>query len=398
MRRILIGVIVFCMVFACIPARISNAGDETGNSVFKKVWETDPVDNIGFTPAIDKDGNAWGLNMVPKNPENSNLVKLVDGKVAWTSKEEYLLADSLFSPSVMFHDNLVIASGVGMDFNDAGLVMTVDFHCYTLDGELRWERVLTAENSFITYQYFKGDIWLACKNNFQIIDPATGKDVKTITIPQTGKTSTKRLLKGFGGDSLDINMFFVFDDMIVLNNLDIVRAMKVSDELEPSLVWQKTVPTGDFLYLMNLMLWMSANPSIFLSCESESLVKCFDTKTGNEKWSMEGDLLSLALLKYNDKYILKSTLDAIECFDASNNTLLWRSNKLYFTSTFNDQYIFAYDLVDLDSATRMTVLDIKTGEVVTEIDFDGFPSVTVFGNSFYVTHNGKLAKYSMETN
>lgn len=395
MRRILLGVIAVCMIFACLPAKISTAE----NKVFEKVWETDPLENVSFSPSIDRDGNAWGLNAVPKNPDRRNLVKLVDGKIVWTSKEEYSPSTLLTWP-IVFHDNLVIASDVVLDFDADPFEVSITFRCYTLEGELKWEKAETIKDTLPTYQYFKGKIWIAFKNQFEVIDPSTGDVFKRIDIPQTGKTSSRErnLPQGFGDSLFDINMFIVFDDMIVLNNLNLIRAMKVNDELEPELVWQKTLHDEDFLFLMNLILWMNANPSVFMACDSETNVKCYDTRTGKEKWTFDGDLFSLALLRCNQKYLINSTFESMECHSINDNKLLWSSNKMYIIDTFNEDYIFATEMVDFELSGQISVIDIKTGETITKLDCDDFGSVTVVGNDIYLIQNNKITKYTRQTN
>ncbi len=395
MRRILLGVIAVCMVLACLPAKLSAAE----NKVFEKVWETDPLENVSFSPSIDRDGNVWGMNAVPKNPDRRNLVKLVDGKIVWTSKEEYS-PSTLLTWSIVFHDNLVIASDVVFDFDAEPFEVGITFRCYTLEGELKWEKAETIKDTLPTYQYFKGKIWIAFKNQFEVIDPSTGEVFKRIDIPQTGKTSSRKrsLLQGFGDSLFDINMFIVFDDMIVLNNLNLIRALKVSDELEPELVWQKTLHDEDFLFLMNLMLWMNANPSVFMACDSETSVKCYDTRTGKEKWTSDGDLFTLAFLRYNEKYLINSTFDSMECHSVDDNKFLWSNSKMYIIDAFTEDYIFATEMIDLEFSGQITVIDIKTGETITKLDCDDFGSVTVVGDGVYVVQSNKITKYVRRTN
>ena len=141
MRRIIVGAIAFALVFMQLPAMVSNQVQAVGKIGYTKVWDTNPEENLVFTPTVADDGSIYGVGGggLLSSSDESGLYKVSDGKLVWKSEEELQGLPYSMWP-VILYENLVIAAG-GVHLTDSKSdESSMIFVCYTKDGKKVWDK------------------------------------------------------------------------------------------------------------------------------------------------------------------------------------------------------------------------------------------------------------------
>ena len=399
MRRIIVGAIAFVLMFAQVPGMVSNQVKADGKIGYTKVWDTNPQEKLIFTPTVADDGSIYGVGgtgLISKSGE-ARLYKVSEGKVVWKSEEELQSLPFNIWP-VILHDNLVIAAG-GVDYgsNDKDEFKMM-FVCYTKDGKKVWDKKIELTRTIPSFQLHDGNIWLVYDETLSIINPKTGEVTKQVKLSDL-KPSSAVKVNDEGDDEdtdIDINMLTFAKDTMMLAQLKKIRSFKIGNNFDLKLNWQKDFSDESSSYgmVMNMLLELQANPEIFLVSESESEVTCFETVTGKEKWKMGLGSFGFGMFFYNSKNVVLLSSTGTSCYKADNKESIWESQSAFIPIAMSDDYIYTGALYGLDSVATVDIIDIKTGDKVSQVMEPNVASVVLAGDDIYLTTAEKICKYT----
>lgn len=398
-RRFLAIALATVLVLTQIP--VIRTGKVVAKDIvsFTKIWETKSEDNVKCQPIDALDGGVYGINADLGNGKMDKLVKVKDGSLLWRSQDQVASIGQNFWPIMDFGDKVVYA-GLTEDLKRDSNVLEFGFFCYKSDGTKLWEKKYTFDGVIPTFRPYKDKIWLVYDNYVRVIDPSTGNETGKLDLgpsnpkPMSANSITDGGGGGLGNENLKLFFMTLSQDTMVLHQLEGVRAYEITPESTLKLKWFKKYEPGQ-LTLFDLMLMIQANTEIFLMTNGGGFT-CYDSKNGQEIWSVKEEESFFSLIFYNKTHIIKSDLFGSSCYEVKTKQVLWKKDSMILPTAFDDRIIVTNAMIgnDLEVEKNVAILDISTGTQMTTLKENNVSSAVISGNNLYLTKENQLVKYT----
>lgn len=417
MRRILAGVVVLALAFSQAP--IAGIGLATAKDPinYSKVWETKLEDDLTCVPVVASDGNIYGIDATEPGSETGNLVKIKDGALVWRSQDELKTLLTEIWPVLVTDENAIFS---GLSSEKSKLEEDIEFVMigYSTDGVKAWDKKIKLTSTIPTYRLYKGNVWLVYDNYARVINPKTGEETHKIDLGPTNPKPTKKtipktlfdklgnksfMLEMFGeGDKgkpdiedFQINFLVFSGDVMILHQLDGTRAYDISSDNNLTIKWYKKYDKEN-VSLLSLLLLFQANPTIFLTSDASGSAKCFDSSTGEEKWTLNSDGGFLSFFFYNSTHVILVTLSGTSCFDALTKNLLWQKESMLLPVTFDENIMVLTSSVsdDFEVNKQVELIDISTGSSISKMMEYDVVNAAIRGSDLFLVKKNQLIKYS----
>lgn len=401
MRRIVTGAIAAVLFLTPMSSfRISDILVAKEPINYTKTWETKLEDNVLCVPVVSEDGSIYGINANVTIGQKGKLVKVKDGNLLWSSQEEVVALQQNVWPIIIVNDNVVFA-GISKEIEKLDTEFEFVFYGYKADGRKSWEKNYTFSGVIPSYRCHEDKIWLVYDNYVRIIDPATGEETNKLDLGPTNPKplSSNSILEGGGGglgyDNFKLYFLTFSENILVLQQLDGIRAYEITSELSLKLKWFKKTETNE-LSITDLSLILQSNSEIFLLSNPGGGFKCFDTKTGEEIWTINSEDSFFTFYFYNKTHVIKISLSGVSCYEVKPKKLLWERDKLIIPAAFDENIIVTNAAIDEDFEVnkQVSILDVSTGDVIVKLKEENVNSAVISGDDLFLVKENQLLKYT----